>query len=239
MKKVNFFCLNILMLGLALTGCRRSGDDVWEDTKSAGRHMGRGVRSLGGKHGDSRQINDRGEFCATDDQPGSAVSDCEFVPLQDENGNAMTGMADSNFRQARETPGDPGSSIPGIEAFQDPSTNPALAGIFQNIYFEYNSSLIKGQENLQILHNVADYLKANPNTYIFAEGHTDERGAEAYNLALGSHRSNSVRNMLINDGANPDNIFTISYGKEHPQVMDHHEEAWSKNRRAEFKVYQR
>ena len=48
-----------------------------------------------------------------------------------------------------------------------------------------------------------------------------------------------IRNQLITDGINPDHIFTISYGKERPLIMEHHEEAWAQNRRAEFKVYQR
>ena len=230
-------CLNLLTVGLVFSGCRRDRGEVWEDTKSASRYMGRGVRAMGGKHGDSRQISDPNDFYASNEMPVSNES--EFIPLQDANFDQQMGMSEGNYPQPRETPGDPGSSIPGIEAFQDPSTNPALANIFQNIYFEYNSSLIKGQENLQIIRNAADYLRSHPSTYIFVEGHTDERGAEAYNLALGSHRANAVRNMIIKEGANADNIFSISYGKERPLVMENHEEAWSKNRRAEFKVYQR
>lgn len=236
MKKLYFICIHMLIAGAALTGCRRNGSDVWEDTKSAGRHVGRGVRTLGGKHGDSRQVCDPDEFFALENP--SSSNECEFIPLQDDNGNPLM-MTDEKYRPPKDSPGDPGSPIPGIEAFKDPSTNPALAGIFHNIYFEYNSSLIKGAENLQIIRGIADYLRKNGTVYIFAEGHTDERGAEAYNLALGSHRANAVRNMLISEGANPDNIFTISYGKERPLIMEHHEGAWSVNRRAEFKVYER
>ena len=140
--------------------------------------------------------------------------------------------------QPKETPGDPGSSIPGIEAFRDPSTNPQLSGVFRNVYFEYNSHLVKG-ENADVVRRVADYMRGHPNTYVFVEGHCDERGPEAFNLSLGARRSNGVRSMLVADGVNPDHIFTISFGKERPLVMDHHEEAWSQNRRAEFKVYER
>jgi peptidoglycan-associated lipoprotein len=98
---------------------------------------------------------------------------------------------------------------------------------------------VKGDDNLQTLQNVADYMRSQPNLYVFVEGHCDERGPEAFNLALGSRRSNAVRNLLINAGVSPDNVFTISYGKERPLVLEHHEEAWGKNRRAEFKVYKR
>ncbi len=205
--------------------------------------MGRSVGALAGDSGYSRQAY-RDDFECIDDEssaPEGNFEDCDysqqvdtdFVPLRDQ------ANAPQMSRQPRETPGEPGSSIPGIEAFRDPSTNPELAPIFQSIYFEYDSSLIKGQRNLQTLRNITDYMRRHPNVYAFIEGHTDERGPQSYNFALGSRRSNTVRNTLLSDGVNPDNIFTVSYGKDRPAVMESHEEGWSRNRRAEFKVYVR
>lgn len=228
-----------------LQSCARTSNDVWEDTKTAGRHVQRGVRSLGGKQGDSRQIRSRNDFDGMEDEwayPENALQDSsyspddyspDFIPLQDQANN------DVYARQPRETPGDRGSSLPGIQAFRDPSTIPQLAGVFRTLYFDYDSSLIKGQANLQIVHQISDFMRCHPNVYIFIEGHTDERGPQAYNLALGSRRSNAVRNLLIGEGVNPDNLFTISYGKERPVVLERHEEGWGKNRRAEFKIYER
>jgi peptidoglycan-associated lipoprotein len=229
--------VNLLLLTLCFTGCRRS---VLDDTKTAGRHVNRGFRALGGKHGDSRQVRSRDEFmCDEQGNPIQPSNDCEFMPLNDDPNCDELSMADMVTRPPRETPGDPGSSIPGIEAFQDPSTNPRLARIFKNVYFAYNSSLIKGEENLATIRDVSDYMRQHPRTYVFVEGHCDERGPEAYNLVLGSHRANSVRNLLINDGVSPDNIFTISYGRERPLVIGQDEESFQQNRRAEFKVYER
>lgn len=236
-----FIFINLLLITLAITGCRRTGDDVWEDTKTAGRHVGRGIKTLGGKHGDSRMVYSPDDFYTNEEGyivVPSPHSD-DFTPLQDQQMGEEFVMADSISPQPRENPGDPGSTIPGIQAFQDPSTIPGLSGIFQNIRFDYNSNLIKGQQNMDVLRSVADYLQRHPTTYVFVEGHTDERGPEAFNLALGSRRSNAVRNALIADGVSPDNIFTISYGKEQPAVRESHEEAWAQNRRAEFKIYQR
>lgn len=236
MKKMKTLLLvNMLLLSLLATGCRRNSAAVWDDTKSAGRHVNRGLRTLGGKHGDSRQINSRGEFMGD----MASVQADDYIPLSDDPNANDFAMADMVSRQPRETPGDPGSSVPGIEAFQDPSTNPELARVFRRVYFDYNSSLIKGQDSLEVIHDVANYMKQHPNTYAFVEGHCDERGPEAYNLALGSHRSNAVRNMLINEGVSPDNIFTISYGKERPIITGLGEDSWRQNRRAEFRVYQR
>ncbi len=237
-----FILLNLLLIMLAMTGCRRTGDDVWEDTKTAGRHVGRGIKTLGGKHGDSRMVYSPDDFYTDEGSymtPAAPSTEGDFIPLQDQPMSDDFAMAESVSPQPRESPGDPGSSIPGIQAFQDPSTIPGLAGIFQNIKFDYNSNLIKGQQNMDTLRAIADYLQRHPATYIFVEGHTDERGPEAYNLSLGSRRANAVRNALIADGVSPDNLFTISYGKERPAVRESHEEAWAQNRRAEFKIYQR
>jgi len=248
MKTKKILFLTILMGTICmLQSCSRTGGDVWEDTKSAGRHVKRGASALGGKQGDSRQIRSRGDFGGIEDETPyeegnfqdafSGGQDGEFIPIDDPSNELQS--ADMVSRPARETPGEAGSSIPGIQAFRDPSTIPEMAGIFVPVYFEYNSSMVKGTQNLQVVHGIADYLRTHPNVYIFVEGHTDERGPQAYNLALGARRSNAVRNLLINEGINPDRMFTISYGKERPVVLERHEEGWSKNRRAEFKIYAR
>lgn len=239
MKKGKLLLIfNLFLVCLSLTGCRRNTNDVWEDSKTAGRHLHRGVRALMGKNTNSRQVRNRSEFMPRNDFYGNDEED-DFVPLRDDEQSNSIAMADFRVQQPKESPGDPGSSIPGIDAFKDPTTDNRLQGVFKNIHFEYNSNLVKGRENLQIVKQVADYMKKNPGTYVFVEGHCDEKGPEAYNFALGARRSNAVRNLLIDEGVSPDNIFTISYGKERPLVFEHHEEAWSKNRRAEFKVYQR
>lgn len=229
----------LVLTTLSVTGCRRNSNEVWEDSKSAGRHVNRGLRTLGGKNGSSRQVRSRDQFMPPFEQSTYANQGGDFIPLADQDNLGEISMAERQAPQPRENPGDPGSSIPGIDAFRDPNTIPGLAGIFQNVQFELNSNLVKGNENLQIVHNVAEYMQRHPNTYIFVEGHCCEKGPEAYNLALGSRRSNAIRNLLISEGVNPDHVFTISYGKERPLVFEHHEEAWARNRRGEFKIFQR
>lgn len=220
-----------------LSACSRSSYDVWEDTKTCGRHINRGLSCLGGGPTRSRAVGSPDEFYYEDsytDSPGE-----DFVPLVDDSRPANFNMNDRPLPPPRETPGELGSSIPGIESFSDPSLNPATAGIFKNIYFDYDSSYIKGENNLAIVRNIAQYMKSHTNVYLFVEGHCDERGPEAYNLALGARRAHSVRNLLLQQGVHPDQVFTISYGKERPLVIEHHEEAWTQNRRVEFKIYTR
>lgn len=236
-----FYFITLIPLLTSFVGCTRSSGDIWEDTKSGSRHINRGVRSFGGKCGDSRAVCSASEFQGPDGEITWVSSNApqDFIPLSGQPDTDQIAMADYVAKQPKESPGDPGSTIPGIDSFRDPATLPALAGIFQTISFDYNSYVIKGDDNIQTLHHIADYLKQNPNTYIFIEGHCDERGPAAYNLALGARRANAVRNELLQFYVHPDNMFTISYGKERPLVMEHNEEAYSKNRRAEFKIYKK
>jgi peptidoglycan-associated lipoprotein len=228
------------LVGL-FTGCQRKGCDVWEDTKTGTRHFGRGVRSLGGKCGDSRAVCDPSQFDCNDDEiqwARTQARNYEFTPLSDMPRGDELAMAEFISQQPSVNPGDPGSHVPGIESFSDPSRSPETAGIFKNVQFGYDSYQIKGDDNGRILSRISSYLQSHPNTYLFIEGHCDQRGPEAYNLSLGAKRANAVRNELIQMGVNPDTLFTISYGKERPLVSENNEEAWAKNRRAEFKVYQ-
>jgi len=225
------FCL------LLLPSCTRRPSEVWDDAKTSSRHFRNGLYALAGKCPESRQVFSREEFLGWQEQPYSfGCQESEFIGIPQESCNAIV-MNDYAISQPIETPGDPGSSIPGIDAFQDPSCVPGLNALFQNIHFEYNSHFVKSDENINRVIQIANYLKSHPRVYLFIEGHCDERGPEAYNLALGARRSNAVRGMLLEQGVNPDHVFTISYGKERPLVFGTNEASWAQNRRAEFKVY--
>lgn len=221
----------LVIAGIACAGllssCTRSSHEMWEDTKTCSRYMGKGLRSLFGQHVDSREYASYYE---------SWNDDHEFVPLADNEEYRQLAMQDY-VPISKESPGDPGSPIPGIDGFSSPMGK--LAALFSNIHFDTDKYVVQGTENMQALKAIADYLIKNPNVYVFVEGHADERGSAAYNLALGSRRANSVRTFLIQNGVNPDQLFTISYGKEHPIVMGHDATAWEKNRRAQFKTYSR
>ncbi|NGX41743.1 MAG: Outer membrane lipoprotein Omp16 [Chlamydiae bacterium] len=220
-------------MALLLVGCCRSADDTWDDTKTCGRHMGRGFRSLGGKHGDSRQVCCREDFlqCKDDEYCMQDFQAMEFEPLSDQNYSKEIAMVGTRKKATT-------SYVPRADEFQDPRDNPALSSIFQNVHFPYNSSLVKSKEGRDTVRAIAEYMKKHPGTYVYVEGHCDERGAEAYNLALGTRRCNAVRSQLIKEGVDPEHIMTVSYGKERPLDLGQTEEVWARNRRAEFKVYQ-
>ncbi|SPN73895.1 15 kDa peptidoglycan-associated lipoprotein,peptidoglycan-associated outer membrane lipoprotein,Outer membrane protein and related peptidoglycan-associated (lipo)proteins,peptidoglycan-associated lipoprotein,OmpA family [Chlamydia serpentis] len=110
---------------------------------------------------------------------------------------------------------------------------------FRNITFATDSYTIKGEENLAILTSLVHYMKKTPKATLYIEGHTDERGAASYNLALGARRANAIKEYLVKQGISSDRLSTISYGKEQPLNTGHNELAWQQNRRTEFKIHAR
>ena len=233
MKKI--LILGAVALSTTLTSCYRSRGEMWEDTKTCSRYIGKGVRSLMGRHADSSDYANA--FYNWEDEGAlvdSSSGDSSFVALGDT--ETFQNLEAHDFPISQESPGDPGSSLPGIDGFFTPSGE--LSTLFHNISFDTDHYTVQGSENLETLRSIAQYLASHPSTYVFVEGHADERGAAAYNLALGSKRSNSVRNFLITNGANPNQLFTISYGLEKPLAMGHDEGAWKVNRRAQFRLYE-
>lgn len=103
------------------------------------------------------------------------------------------------------------------------------------IYFAFDEFELKpaSRENLA---QKANWLESHPEYSILIAGHCDERGTNEYNLALGDRRAETARKYLVNLGISEQRIETISYGEEKPAVRGHTEEAWSKNRRDEFRV---
>jgi peptidoglycan-associated lipoprotein len=101
------------------------------------------------------------------------------------------------------------------------------------IYFGYDQFEIKPEYDV-ILQAHAKYLSANPASRVRLEGHADERGSREYNIGLGEKRAQSVRNVLLLQGAVSDQIATVSFGEERPAVIGSDEEAWSLNRRVEI-----
>ena len=106
------------------------------------------------------------------------------------------------------------------------------------IYFDFDRSTLKtlARENLT---KKAKWLRANPRFSVQIEGHCDEQGSNHYNLALGERRASATAKFLTGLGISESRISTISYGEERPAVRGHDEDAWAKNRRAEFRIIQK
>ncbi|MDR1812440.1 MAG: OmpA family protein [Candidatus Fibromonas sp.] len=104
-----------------------------------------------------------------------------------------------------------------------------------DVYFEFDQSTLTSQAR-DILTEVGDILKREQRFTVLTEGHTDERGTEAYNLGLGMRRAESVVKFLTNYGVTSSRLTKVSHGEEQPKASGSSEDAYAQNRRAAFRV---
>ncbi len=109
-----------------------------------------------------------------------------------------------------------------------------MAGM-KRIQFDFDQFTLSAAARAVLSEN-AKYLKAMSNVNVVIEGHCDERGSDEYNLALGESRALAAKSYLASLGINAKRLSVISYGEEKPLVDADGEEAWTQNRRAEFKA---
>ena len=111
--------------------------------------------------------------------------------------------------------------------------------ILDMVYFEYNKAIIKSQ-SFPILDAVAATLQGNPSIQLVeVQGHTDERGNDAYNLDLSDRRAAAVKKYLIDKGIEEKRLESQGYGETQPLDNRHNEAAWAKNRRVAFLILKR
>jgi peptidoglycan-associated lipoprotein len=108
-------------------------------------------------------------------------------------------------------------------------------GYLSDAFFDYDQSDLR-EDARSTLATDAQWLKKHPSVQVLIEGHCDERGTAAYNLALGDRRANAAKEYLVSLGIDASRIKTISYGKERPFCTESNESCWQKNRRAHLVI---
>ena len=103
------------------------------------------------------------------------------------------------------------------------------------ISFAYDQSEISDEARATLDAKIP-VLSANPGLRIRVGGHTDSRGSDEYNLALGQRRAAAAKRYLTQHGVDASRIDIISYGEERPVAQGEDESAWSQNRRDEFEI---
>ncbi len=108
-------------------------------------------------------------------------------------------------------------------------------GYLSDAFFDYDQSDLR-EDARTVLAADAQWLKKHPSVQVLIEGHCDERGTAAYNLALGDRRANAAKEYLISLGIDASRLRTVSYGKERPFCTESNETCWQKNRRAHLVI---
>lgn len=105
----------------------------------------------------------------------------------------------------------------------------------EDVYFDFDRSELT-EKAKELLAQVGELLIKETRFTITIEGHTDARGTEDYNFTLGAKRAMKVKKFLIAYGIEKERMESVSYGKENPKAEGNTEEAYSQNRRANFRV---
>ncbi len=107
--------------------------------------------------------------------------------------------------------------------------------VLKNIFFDSDKSTIRPESQGE-LNRLIKLLKDNPGVKIELSSHTDDQGAEDYNMRLSFARSNSVVDYLITKGISPSRLIPKGYGESAPIDANDTEIGRQHNRRTEFKV---
>jgi len=105
----------------------------------------------------------------------------------------------------------------------------------EDVYFDFDRSELT-EKAKELLAQVGELLLKEQRFTITIEGHTDARGTEDYNFTLGAKRAMKVKEFLNAYGIEGKRMESVSYGKEAPKAQGETEEAYSQNRRANFRV---
>ena len=105
----------------------------------------------------------------------------------------------------------------------------------EDVYFDFDRSELT-EKAKELLAQVGELLLKEQRFTITIEGHTDARGTEDYNFTLGAKRAMKVKEFLSAYGIEGKRMESVGYGKEAPKAQGETEEAYSQNRRANFRV---
>ncbi len=124
--------------------------------------------------------------------------------------------------------------VPYTPIVKNPKGGESLA-----LYFEYDQAILHPRALKQI-EVIAALMKADASKKLTIAGHTDERGADRYNIELSRKRAESVKQQLVALGVPAKQVVTSGLGKAQPLSPNKKAdgtddpEGRSRNRRAEI-----
>ncbi|HUS68137.1 MAG TPA: OmpA family protein [Kofleriaceae bacterium] len=194
---------------------------------------------------DQDGILDVDDLCPNDPEDKDGFEDADGCPEPDNDNDRILDVDDSCPRRDGETAKETAETYHGVDDTDGcPDRGRVIVTdtkieILDKIFFEFNSDVIKS-ESFPILDAIVATMNGNPDiSLVEIQGHTDNRGSDAYNLDLSDRRAASVRRYLTEKGVAADRLQSQGYGETQPLVNKNNEEAWSKNRRVEFLILKR
>lgn len=104
-----------------------------------------------------------------------------------------------------------------------------------HVYFDFDQSTLQPASYAE-LNILLDVLNNYPNMEISIEGHTDDRGDDAYNLELSTARADRVMNYLIDAGILANRLSIKGFGENKPKTTNFTDAGRAINRRVEIVI---
>ncbi|GJL68099.1 MAG: hypothetical protein NPIRA06_07340 [Nitrospirales bacterium] len=121
-----------------------------------------------------------------------------------------------------------------LEKIQEEELATVSAGL-EDVFFQFDSWTLTAEAKDSLERDMA-WLANDPSSLLIIEGHSDQRGTQAYNMVLGKKRAMAVRDFLSQLGVDPSRLTVISYGKDKPFCQDTTEVCYQLNRRGHLLV---
>lgn len=105
--------------------------------------------------------------------------------------------------------------------------------ITHGINFDIDAATLR-PESMGTLNGIKRVLTDNPDLRFEIDGHTDNTGTSAHNLALSQQRADAVKTQLIDMGIDAARLTTKGYGDAKPMASNDTPDGRANNRRVEF-----
>jgi len=169
--------------------------------------------------------NGTNELCWRDQfwTPATGVQGCDGVPAP------VAAVAPAPAPAAAPAPAPaPVPAAPAAPAIEKVS-------FAADAFFDFDKAVLKPEGKAK-LDDLADKVKGLNLEVIIATGHTDSRGADAYNQKLSVKRADAVKTYLTGKGVEASRVYTEGKGEAQPVADNKSDEGRAKNRRVEIEV---
>ena len=151
------------------------------------------------------------------------------------NGDGTLCWRDAAWTPATAAKGCDGFLAPKAAAAAKPKVTQTKITLQADTLYDFDKATLKPEGKATLDKVAADLAKIKLEVVI-AVGNTDSVGTDAYNMALGQRRAQSVKAYLISKGVDGGRIYTESKGKSNPVATNATAEGRAKNRRTDIEV---
>jgi outer membrane protein OmpA-like peptidoglycan-associated protein len=187
-------------------------------------HLKGDVTSVGKdpRPADQRPTRSDGELFVLDDPADPLVLNWRLKDPLFHNGNFRVEVIKINFPVAKP------------ENVLEKQLTQEKRAVTYGIYFDFNRDTLKPESD-PVLKEIAQAMTDNPDWKLTVEGHTDNVGADSYNLDLSKRRAAAVKQALVSQyNIAPERLLTGGFGASRPVETNDTLEGRARNRRVEL-----